>query len=81
MFTYSSSKAFGCLANESQSVCPLSISFMTFFVMSRNSCFLELPRKDIQALHERQTGVDHRGELAREDREILRADAARERGS
>ena len=36
---------------------------------------LALVREDVEALHERQAGVDHRRELAREDLQILRPDA------
>ena len=39
-----------------------------------------LARKNFQALHQRQPGVDHHRELAREDGQFLGIDAAAERG-
>src|SRR6266851_852655 len=37
---------------------------------------LLLLREDVQALDQRQSGIDHDGELAREDRQVLRIDFA-----
>jgi hypothetical protein len=41
---------------------------------------LALLREDVEALHERQAGVDHGRELAREDDDVARRDAAAELG-
>ena len=50
--------------------------------MSRSAAwkilFVLLVGEDLEALHERQAGVDHRRELAREDDEIFRVDARAE---
>ena len=35
-----------------------------------NDLFVGLAREDVEALHERQAGVDHRRELAREDHDV-----------
>src|SRR5207248_8048463 len=39
---------------------------------------VQLPREDVEALHERQARVDHGRELAREDDQVLLPDAAAE---
>ena len=39
-----------------------------------------LASQDLETLDQRQTGVDHDGELTREDRDVLAADASAELG-
>jgi len=42
---------------------------------------VELAGEDVQALHQREAGVDHGGELPGEDDQVLLADAAEAPGS
>ena len=71
MLVNSASKAFGNLRIASASDAPPSTSIRVFRMISPKflspSCFPQ----DVETLHERQTGVDHHGKLASEDREVL----------
>ena len=75
-----SSKTFGCLRSASASVEPDSTSCRTWNRIFWNVLFSCCDAQDLEALHQRQAGVDHHRELPREDRDLLAADAAAELG-
>ena len=63
-------KTLGCLSSASAKVEPPStLSLDLDQDLLEVSCFL-LPGEDVQALHQRQPGVDHGGELAGEDDDV-----------
>jgi hypothetical protein len=80
MFTYKASKTFGDVRIAAESVAP------PFDLAARadqdllKEFVLLLTRQNLETLDERQTGVDHDRELAREDRELLGLHAAAELG-
>ena len=80
MLTYSCENALGCLAKASASVLPASTSKTTARVTSLSFGVLGLLRQDVQRLHQRQAGVDHRRELPREDHDVAGADPAARHG-
>ncbi len=74
MLTKSWSKTFGWRAIAAASVEPSSTSCRICVRTMLEVLVLLLLREDLQTLDERQTGVDHDGELAREDGEVFGLD-------
>ena len=76
MLQYRSSNAFGCLRSASASVDPDSTSWRIWYRTFWKRPVLLLVAQDLEALDQRETGVDHHRELPGEDRDLLAADAA-----
>ena len=77
MLVKRSLKIFGCLRIESARLEPDSTSCRIWMSARLKVLFSCWPAEDLEALHERQAGVDHDGELAREDGDELGGDACR----
>ena len=75
------SNALGCLRIASASEAPDSTSAAHLADDRLEGAVLLLVAEDLQALDERQAGVEHHRELAGEDGDALGADAARDGGS
>ena len=74
--TNSSSKTFGWRLSASLNVAPCSTVSLTSLRIALKALLSPWLDEDVEALHERQTGVDHRREQAGEDDEVLRRDRA-----
>ncbi len=74
MFVNSGSKVFGCLRIASASEAPPSTSARVCRMTAGEVLVLFLGAENLEALHQRQAGVDHHRELPREHREVLRRD-------
>ena len=72
MFVNSGSNVFGCLRIASASEAPASTSLRVCRITAEKFLSSSCVAEDIEALHERQSGVDHHRELAREHRQVLR---------
>ena len=77
MLQNSASNTFGWRFIASASDMPPSTSVRVCENHLREVLVLLLVAENVEALHQRQAGVDHHRELAREDREVLRRHALR----
>src|SRR5215218_708711 len=76
MDTYRRLKVLGCRARAADSEVPFSTSARTWTITSPRRRLLVCSPRMVRAPQQRQAGVDHGGELAREHGQVLELDPA-----